>query len=100
MNMLVKKINLILVLTVTALTAFANPGQTRGESEVVRGAVRQQQDINEKNGSRTGRNYQSPESDRSAEEGFKKQSKLSPEERRALRRQINEAGQDLYIRKP
>lgn len=30
------------------------------------------------------------------EEGERRPSKLSPEERRALRQQINEAGQDLY----
>jgi hypothetical protein len=99
MNMSVKKVSLILVLSASTFAAFANPGQARGEREVVR-AVRQQQDAAERNGSQAGRNYQAPESDQSSEEGFKKQSKLSPEERRALRRQINEAGQDLYIRKP
>lgn len=33
------------------------------------------------------------------DENARKQSKLSPEERKALRQQINEAGQDLYHRK-
>ena len=33
------------------------------------------------------------------DESARKQPKLSPEERKALRQQINEAGQDLYHRK-
>jgi hypothetical protein len=100
MNMLVKKISLTLVLSASTLTVFANPGQGRSERDAVR-AVRQQQDAAERNEPQAGRTYQSPEFDRSSsEESFKKQSRLSPEERRALRRQINEAGQDLYIRKP
>jgi uncharacterized membrane protein len=33
------------------------------------------------------------------DENARKQSKLSPEEKKALRQQINEAGQDLYHRK-
>lgn len=96
MNMLVKKIGLALMLSASTITAFANQGQPGGERE----AVRQQQNAAERNESQAGRNFQSPEPNRSSEESFKKQSKLSPEERRALRRQINEAGQDLYIRKP
>lgn len=35
-----------------------------------------------------------------AQEGLRRQGKLSPEERRALRQQINEAGHDLYLQKP
>lgn len=34
-----------------------------------------------------------------ASDHTRKQSKMSPEERRALRRQIDEAGQDIYTRK-
>jgi hypothetical protein len=99
MNLLVKKISLSLLLSASTLAVFANPGHSRGEREAVQ-AVRQQQDAAERKESRPARNFQSPESDRSVEESSKKQSRLSPEERRALRRQINEAGQDLYIRKP
>jgi Flp pilus assembly protein TadB len=33
-----------------------------------------------------------------AEVDQRRQSRLSPEERQALRRQINEAGQDIYVR--
>lgn len=95
MNNLAKKISLVLVLSASTIAAFANPAQARSE----RDAVRQHQDAAERNDAQTGRNFQSPENDRSSEESFKKQSRLSPEERRALRRQINEAGQDLYIRK-
>ena len=100
MNILVKKITLTLALSVIAATALANPGQVRRGSEGVGANASQQQDVNDGNGLRANRNYQSPEPNQAAEEGLRKQSKLSPEERRALRRQINEAGQDLYIRKP
>lgn len=95
MNMLIRKISLILVLSTSTLAAFANPGQARGERE----AVRQQQDAAERSGAQAVRNYQYQQPDRSSEEASKKQSRLSPEERRALRRQINEAGQDLYVPK-
>lgn len=99
MNILIKKISLTLVLSVSTLAAFANPGQGRGERDVGR-AVRQQQDMEQRNEPQGARNYQQPEFDRAAEENHKKNNKLSPEERRTLRRQINEAGQDLYSRKP
>jgi len=33
------------------------------------------------------------------QESFRRPGKLSPEERRALRQQINEAGHDLYLQK-
>lgn len=81
------------------LGALANPGQPRAERDAVRD-VRQQQDAAAKNDPQPGRNYQNPDADRSSDENLKKSNKLSPEERRTLRRQINEAGQDLYTRKP
>ena len=40
-----------------------------------------------------------PDNKPAQDENARKQSKLSPEERKALRQQINEAGQDLYQRK-
>jgi hypothetical protein len=40
-----------------------------------------------------------PDNKPAQDENARKQSKLSPEERKALRQQINEAGQDLYHRK-
>lgn len=40
-----------------------------------------------------------PDNKSTQDENARKQSKLSPEERKALRQQINEAGQDLYHRK-
>jgi hypothetical protein len=99
MSTLIKKISLTFVLSVSTLAAFANPGQGRGERDVGR-AVRQQQDVGPRNEPQGARGYQHPEPDRASEESQKKNNKLSPEERRALRRQINEAGQDLYSRKP
>lgn len=99
MNLLVKKIGLSLLLAATVVVAQANSGQAHGEHDNVR-AERPQQDSTGQNESHAGRSYQHPNSNRASEEGFKKHSRLSPEERRTLRRQINEAGQDLYIRKP
>ena len=99
MNTLMKKISFSLVLSASAVAAFANPGQPRSEREAVRD-VRQHQDAGERGGAQTARNGQPSQQDRSSEESQKKHNKLSPEERRELRRQINEAGQDLYTRKP
>jgi hypothetical protein len=99
MNMLVRKIGLLVLLSASTLAAFANSGQGR-EMRDVPGEVRQQHERSTAGESQAARNSQYPESFRSPDEGFKKHSRLSPEERRALRRQINEAGQDLYIRKP
>jgi hypothetical protein len=99
MNMLVRKTGLFFVLLAGTFAASANPGQAKGEQEIAQAASRQQ-DGGEKSEPRAGRSFQSPEVERSPEEGYKKHSRLSPEERRILRRQINEAGQDLYIRKP
>ena len=97
--MLMKKIVLSLMLLASTLSVFANPGQPRAEHEAVR-AVRQEQAGAARNDPQAARNFQYPESNRSSEEGLKKNNKLSPEERRVLRQQINEAGQDLYTRKP
>jgi hypothetical protein len=99
MNTAVRKVSLFLLLSASALVAQANPGPSRADRETIAG-MRAQQESTGRNEAQTVRNFQYPESNRSAEEGLKKQSRLSPEERRILRRQINEAGQDLYIRKP
>jgi hypothetical protein len=99
MSALIKKISFLLVLSSLTISTFAQPGQPRADRESVH-AARQPQDSSEKNGFQIGRNFQYPESDSSSEEGQKKNNRLSPEERRLLRRQINEAGQDLYVRKP
>ena len=97
--MLMKKFGLSMVLLVSTLSVFANPGQPRAERDAAQ-SVRQQPDGTTRNDSQNTRNAQQTEADRSAEESSKKNNKLSPEERRVLRRQINEAGQDLYSRKP
>ncbi len=99
MSLLVKKIGLSLLLSVTAVVTYANPGQARGAHDTGH-AERPQQDSISQSKAQAARSYQYPDSNRASEEDFKKHSRLSPEERRALRRQINEAGQDLYIRKP
>lgn len=98
MNKLVKKIFLALILPLPALSAFAEIGQPRSERENGR-EFKQQKEIAGGNGAYAARSFQYPESDGSSEDNSKKQNRLSPEERRNLRRQINEAGQDLYSRK-
>lgn len=99
MSLLIRKISLFLLLSTSTLVAFANSGQGRVERDAVR-AVRQQQDAAARNESQVPRNSQNSDANRATEENLKKNNKLSPEERRALRQQINEAGQDLYSRKP
>lgn len=96
MNMLVSKIALSLLLSANTLAAFAEPGQSREERE----ALQQQQNAAATNQSQAMQGSRHPDANRSADESAKKSSRLSPEERRALRRQINEAGQDIYVRKP
>ena len=63
--------------------AWADPPQGRGESRVR--PERAPQDRMEPR----------PD-DRPPQQGERKQQRLSPEERKALRQHINEAGQDLY----
>ena len=70
-------------------TVFADPapdrGEYRGRSE--RGGNPADQERNAR-GSQEARNTQ--------DDGGRKPSRLSPEERKALRQQINEAGHDIY----
>lgn len=80
-------------------TSIAN---ARPGNHEVREAVRdaQQYQKNGRDSDRRGR-FDDPHSsdEASSPDSSKKAGRMSPEERRALRQQINEAGQDLYSRR-
>lgn len=88
-----------MLLMMSAASAFANPNDNREGRDAERSA-RQQQRMEpgeQQAGRRTGQEQYRP-GDNS--DGGRKNGRLTPDERRALRRQINEAGQDIYIPKP
>ena len=88
MNIDIKKIILTFWLGGCALSAFANPNQREDRREDRRAAQQQ--------------GYMPDRNDRrfdQGEEDLRKKGRMSPEDRRALRRQINEAGQDIYTDK-
>ncbi|MGV3742365.1 MAG: hypothetical protein ACO1NO_08645 [Burkholderiaceae bacterium] len=84
---------------VLSATPFA---QARPNNSDVREAVREAQQY-QKGGhdsERRGRFHAPDATDHSSGSGpSKKSGRMSPEERKALRQQINEAGQDLYYRR-
>ena len=84
---------------VLSATPFA---QARPNSSEVREAVRESQQYQKgrHDSERRGRLYVPEAADHSSgSEPSKKSGRMSPEERKALRQQINEAGQDLYYRR-
>ena len=92
MNIDIKKIFLAVWLGGSVINAFANPYQREDRREAQRAGQQQQQP-----------EYGYQRNDRRNEQGAedpRKSGRMSPEDRRALRRQINEAGQDIYSRKP
>ena len=89
MNIDIKKIILAVWLGGSVISAFANPYQRDDRRDAQRGGQQQE--------------YGPQRNDRRNEQGVedpRKSGRMSPEDRRALRRQINEAGQDIYSRKP
>ena len=89
MNIDIKKIILACWLGGSLISVFANPNQREDRREAQRAEQRQE--------------YAPDRNDRRGEQGAedtRKNGRMSPEDRRALRRQINEAGQDIYSRKP
>ena len=63
--------------------------EQRGEQQAQEHARNQERKVEERQAAGT----------ESQPEAFKKPQRMTPEERRALRRQINEAGQDIYSRR-
>ena len=80
-------------------SSWANPGGGAGARADLRAARMQQKE--ERQQARQAEHEQRSEAKAEARnEGPKKVGRLTPEERRDLRRQINEAGQDLYQNSP
>jgi hypothetical protein len=103
MNIDIKKIIFACWLGGCLISAFANPNQREDRREDRRESQRagqQQGYVPERNDPRYSQErYYDPRREPDAEDP-RRNGRMSPEERRALRRQINEAGQDIYSRKP
>ncbi len=100
--MTVFRMNFTMLVLLAVLFAAAPHALARPGSHEVREAVRdaQQYQKNGKESDRYGRYSDSNSSGAAADtDASKKPGRMSPEERRALRQQINEAGQDLYSRR-
>lgn len=89
MNIDIKKIILAFWLGSCLLSAFADPNQREDRRDAQR-AGQQQEYVPDRNNRRSEPGAEDP----------RRKGRMSPEDRRALRRQINEAGQDIYSRKP
>ncbi len=98
MNMLLGKISISLLLMLSMTSLFARPDNREGRE--AEHAARQQQRSIESGEYQSGRRINQEQSRQGDNgDGGRKNGRLSPDERRALRRQINEAGQDIYIPK-
>lgn len=97
-----------LLLMAGMMSAYANPGQRQNWRDDVR-AVQLQQTFEQRgqgNGEQVKKDERRPAKESSgfgaggqgntAPEESRKPGRMTPEERRALRRQINEAGRDIY----
>lgn len=84
-----KSIFLALLLLAEAAGAYADPGQNRDARD-----ARQQDQGRQRNEAGRAQNEAGANPDRRAPP--RSNSHMTPEERSALRRQINEAGQDIY----
>ncbi len=91
MNIDIKKIILAAWLGGSVIGVLANPYQREDRREAQRAGQQQQQEYGYQRNDRRNEQYA---------EDPRKNGRMSPEDRRALRRQINEAGQDIYSRKP
>jgi hypothetical protein len=96
MNSALKKMSISLILLASVSGAFAEPGRDRD------GRDQGRQERMERGGGQ-GRDRQGAAQGREQRGGpdagpdrSNRQSRLSPEERRVLRRQINEAGHEVY----
>lgn len=95
-----KKISLALLLLFATAGVFAGP-RDQSERAALRELLQQQRDADRKESQEERRALEakSVESVQATPDGGKRHGKMSPEEKRALRQQINEAGQDLYFGK-
>jgi hypothetical protein len=90
MTRLTRTFSLCLLLA-AAGSALADPPQGNGRARYEGSSPEQERGRRD-----DARDMRDARDARRADEGERRPSKLSPEERRALRQQINEAGQDLY----
>jgi hypothetical protein len=100
MDVLQKRITISLLLMTTMVSVFANPNKNEREAARVTVEQHNSQHLNQDQYGRPQNNGQTVRNDNQPADGSRKQGKLTPEERRALRRQINEAGHDIYSSKP
>ncbi|MES2534594.1 MAG: hypothetical protein V4632_01850 [Pseudomonadota bacterium] len=96
MKLFLKKFSIALLLILSATSAFADRGQDRYYRDNGNDS-RQQRNNEPRQQERSRESYQGDNSQNSAQDGGRRSGRLSPDERRALRRQINEAGQDIYV---
>jgi hypothetical protein len=115
MNIGLKQISLSLLFILATAEAFADPGGSRRDDREImhafqlqrvavdRGEQRNEPRIAAPDERRRGAEYGRQDTsgfenrgDNNANDNSKKQGRMSPEERRALRRQIDEAGHDIY----
>ncbi len=92
MKFLLPRLVLFCLMSFAGMTmVLADPPQNRAEG---RGRAERSSNASEQERSRNAQEVRDQQ-----DENGRKPSRLSPEERKALRQQINEAGQDLYQRK-
>jgi hypothetical protein len=94
MAITLKKISISLILLASMAAAYAEPGRDRD----ARDHGRQERMEQGGQGGRSGFQQRGDPRDGQAvrPDGLRRPSRLSPEERRTLRRQIDEAGHDVY----
>ena len=91
MNTRLKKIGICILLLAGFGMAQADQRQDQNQRDTGRAERQQRMPERNDNIQQNGNQQQSPDQGR-------RQGRMSPEERQALRRQINEAGQDIYVR--
>lgn len=94
MKLTIKTLSTWLLLTLCMSTAIAEPGQRREERQAQRHEQRMERQA-ERSQERDARQPDGKQQE-VRPEAPRKGGKMSPEERRALRRQINDAGRDIY----
>jgi hypothetical protein len=102
MGMLLKRISISLLLMTGMATAVAGPGSDREDRGGGRGARQQQRGEQNRPGRQPDQQQyrqQGNGGQGAPPDGSRRPGRLSPEELQALRRQINEAGRDIYIPK-
>ena len=98
MDIRLKRTAAFVMLVVGMTSAFADPDYRREERGAARAAQQEQRAL-AREARLSEKNAEEDNYSNTGRDANNKHRKLSPEERRALRRQIDEAGQDIYTRK-